>query len=159
MTDPNVTYKLAFAELQAKLGRVPTASECLGLHDAYKKAFASAAGPGESGFSREPAPQAGAIGAEVRARGGQLSPEERAYNAWASQGQPEPLSGPTINAEAPERRSAPEPPANKPEPPERPVTGTRGPSGGIVAVCRGCGQDFERPARKGRPPVKCEECR
>ena len=79
MTDPNVTYKTGFAELREKLGRVPTANECLPLHDAYKRGFAglaaeiqkadreyegkvfgkvSAAGPGAPGFSREPAPQA-----------------------------------------------------------------------------------------------------
>ena len=145
VADPNVTYKLAFADLTRKLGRVPNANECLPLHESYKRAFsdiASAAGPREQGFSREPAPQARAVDTQTRAR-------------EAS----EPLSGPTINAEEAERRSAPEPPANKPRPSDGLIEGDRGPGGGLMCKCQACGRLWERPRSKGRPAYRCEGCR
>ena len=29
----------------------------------------------------------------------------------------------------------------------------------VPGVCRVCGEEFTPPKRRGRPPVKCEECR
>ena len=155
MDDPNVTYKLAFADLTRELGRLPTATECLPLHEEYKKAYeeekcantarekelsvtttqrenavASAAGPREEGFSRKPAPQA------------------RSIDAHASEAADLPLSGPDKPAEEAEVRSAlPSPRVNP------------GGSGDRLVTCRTCGREFERPATRGRPPVRCEECR
>lgn len=28
-----------------------------------------------------------------------------------------------------------------------------------MAICRTCAQPFERPRRRGRPPVECPECK
>ena len=152
VTDPNVTYKTGFAELVLKLGRLPTANEILPLNIAYAKSWgpaeetvlapASAAGRREEGFSREPAPQARAVDTQTRAR-------------EAS----EPLSGPTINAEPPECRSAPEPPSAPPRNYDGLIEGDRGPGGGLMCKCQACGQLWERPRSKGRPAYRCEECR
>ena len=37
--------------------------------------------------------------------------------------------------------------------------GERGPGGGVVAQCVACGVLWERPKQRGRPSLKCEECR
>ena len=149
MTDPNVTYKTGFAELVLKLGRTPTMkdAELLALHETYKKSWGpaeetvlapvSAAGPGDMGFSREPAPQARTGGEDARAREGQAD---------------EPLSGPGAPEIIPEPVSAPEPVREYPRAAEPVMTVASAP-------CRACGREFEREARRGRPPVKCEECR
>lgn len=39
------------------------------------------------------------------------------------------------------------------------TVGERGPSGGIIARCEGCGGLWERPKQRGRPARRCEECR
>lgn len=39
-----------------------------------------------------------------------------------------------------------------------PVRGSRGPSGGIYAVCAGCRRVWERPRKKGRPGKICGDC-
>ena len=168
VTDPNVTYKTGFAELVLKLGRLPTANEILPLNIAYAKSWGpaeetlsapdSAAGP-QSGFSREPAPQArtGGEGARTRETVPDLMAALEASLATikAERG----LSGPTINAEPPERRSAPEPPANNPGPPDGLIEGDRGPGGGLMCKCQVCGLLWERPRSKGRPAYRCETCR
>ena len=155
MTDPNVVYKEGFATLTRELGRVPTANECLGLHDAYKASYseardirqaaeranARAAGPGDMSPSREPAPQARTLDSVARESAG------------------EPLSGPRIKATGEQAESVPPPTSVNPEPSERPIAARRGPGGGRLATCRRCGSEFERPARKGRPPVECGQCR
>ena len=151
MADPNLTYKTGFAELVLKLGRTPTMkdAELLALHETYKKSWGpaeetvlpptnvSAAGPSAAGFSREPAPQARTYDSDARAREGQAD---------------EPLSGPGAPEIIPEPVSEP----------ERPVVNS-GASEPVMTVasapCRACGREFERVARRGRPPVKCEECR
>lgn len=33
------------------------------------------------------------------------------------------------------------------------------PKSRYMKQCKGCGQMFERPRQRGRPPLKCEECR
>lgn len=207
MTDPNITYKTGFAELVVKLGRTPTANECLGLHDAYKRAFEgerndrgsepannrgngndnggssdsgarrttrsggpvdqsrefgrdnlaaensgaviSAAGPSAAGFSREPAPQARSIDARegwqpVEGVPGVSYRDETV--TW------EPLSGPGAPEIIPEAVSEPEPPAGI-------ICASEPVLVVASAPCRACGREFERVARRGRPPVKCEECR
>lgn len=37
--------------------------------------------------------------------------------------------------------------------------GSRGPGGGIIARCEGCGGLWERPKQRGRPARRCEGCR
>lgn len=157
MPDPNAVYKEAFRELQARLGRLPTAAEILPLNIAYAKSWApaeetvlpnhAAAGrPVPAGFSRQPAPQAGAIGADTRTREG---------GAVAG----EPLSGPGIIPEPEQAESEPERPSVNCGLPDGLILGRRGPAGGIVATCVTCSAPFERPNAKGRPPVRCEGCR
>jgi hypothetical protein len=127
--DPNGVYKARFAELQEQLGRVPSATELLPVHEEYKRAWA----PAEETvlpLTREPS----------------VLPVL-------------PLSGPRLIPEPVERRSTPEPLANKPEPLQRLREGSRGPSGGLVLRCHKCGQLWERPRSKGRPSFKCEGCR
>ena len=154
MDDPNAIYKTGFAELVVKLGRTPTMkdAELLGLHEEYKKSWepatetvlapVSAAGPSAAGFSREPAPQARTGGEDARTREGQ-----EATGAPNKPAEPEEAVTAPLPSPAPSRVS------------EQATVGTRGPGGGIVAACRKCGQAFERPTRKGRPPVECGICR
>ena len=136
MTDPNAIYKTGFAELVVKLGRTPTMkdAELLGLHEAYKKSW-------------EPAAETVLPPARVKA----LSPRptEPTRQAWADRG----ATG------APDKPAEPEEPVSEPEPP----VVNSGASEPVLVVasapCRACGREFERVARRGRPPVKCEECR
>lgn len=125
----------------------PTTRDCERM---YPKV--SAAGPGDTGFSRKPAPQAGAIGADTRTREGVpdlMAALERSLGM-------EPPSGPGINANGAGAASEPEPPSSNCGPAEGPQ---RGPGGGLLATCEECGRLWERPARRGRPAVRCEECR
>ena len=156
MADPNIVYKSGFQALADRLNRLPrvTDPEWLELGNNYSAEYsreremrlgeearasrARAAGPGESGFSREPAPQARTGGAEARARGLE-----------------EGLSGPRINAEPGEAESVLSPPSAAP----RDLQGARGPTGGLICRCQACGLLWERPKGRGRPAFKCEECR
>lgn len=172
MTDPNVTYKLAFAELSRELGRTPTSNELLGLHDAYKRAWgpaeeSTAAGrPEPTGFSRKPAPQARTEG-EIDAREkvpdlmaaleASLAPFKLAREGREQAG--EPLSAPRIIPEGPGAASEPDASRVNPGAAEGLREGDRGPGDGLVAKCVKCGRLWERPARKGRPAIWCEECR
>lgn len=154
--DPNTTYKTGFAELTRELGRVPTANECLGLHDAYKRAWSPAeetilapktreGGPCRDSKSVEGA-CTGRIGREC------IGP---CVIGWYDK----PLSGPGTIATPPPAVSEPEPVANKSEPSEGRRVAGRGPGGGVMATCSSCGQEWERPRVKGRPASKCEGCR
>lgn len=146
MFDPNATYKLAFEELREKLGRVPTANECLGIHDAYKRAWAPAeetvVAPTREAHHHSWQPTAGAY------ENGAPAAETCACGEMR-------LGGPRINAEPVTAESSPEPGNAPPTLSE----GARGPGGGIVGKCAKCKGLFERPKSKGRPPAKCEGCR
>lgn len=167
MTDPNATYKAAFRELEASLGRNPTTTEMLPAHEEYKRSWApaeesTAAGrPVPAGFSRQPAPQAGAIGEIVRASNTALAlmksgvPERDARRLAPDQ----PLSATDKSEGCRTAVSEPGGASVNPEAAGGLIVGRRGPAGGILAACVTCGQAFERPARKGRPPVRCEGCR
>ena len=72
------------------------------------------------------------------------------------------VTNPPRGIEAPERESSPEPLP----PPSWPAEslsglnpGERGPRGGVVARCEGCGGLWERPKQRGRPSLNCPRCR
>lgn len=137
MTDPNVTYKLAFAKLVETLGRTPTATECLGIHEEYKGSYSRAR---DARIANER--QDARVGGGESARLGGVFAQREATP------EPEPLSGPGAINERGEAVSEPEPPSVNCRP-----------SGSLLVTCRRCGQDFTRPATRGRPPVRCESCR
>jgi hypothetical protein len=157
MDDPNVVYKARFRELTELLGRAPVSSDAgwLAMHEEYKNgwmpaeetvlaprvddAIASAAGPVEMGFSREPAPQARVYESEERARG-----------------EGEPLSGPDKGSKAVPTVSVPSWCSGALRIAEGP---TRGAGGGVLAVCERCGREWERERRRGRPAARCLSCR
>jgi hypothetical protein len=155
MDDPNVIYKARFRELTELLGRTPLTTDkgWLEITEEYKAAWttinadrvkaeadiARAAGPVDNGFSREPAPQARSYTREEEVEAPSL-----------------PLSGPGINGNGVGAVSEPGKAEIKPEAAEGPA---RGPNGGVLAVCEACGAEWERPARRGRPALKCEGCR
>ncbi len=152
MTDPNVTYKLAFAELRETLGRVPTANELIPLHDEYKASYSEArdirvaeeranAAASRPEFSREPAPQA------------------RTEARESGHGASESLSGPGIIPTREEAESVLTPYPACPALSQGLQEGARGPGGGLVAMCVKCGRLWERPVRTGRPAIWCETCR
>ncbi len=138
MADPNTVYKLAFAELEARLGGVPGIRdpEWLVISNNYSASFAEA---------RETR-----LGEEARARADRLH---------EVQPRREPLSRTRLIAEPEAAVSEPEPSPVNPGPAETAIVPSRGPNGGLLARCVKCGRVWERPARKGRPAVKCEECR
>lgn len=168
MDDPNVVFKRAFAELREELGRIPTANELLGLHDAYKRAWgpaeetvlapAAAGRPAPGGFSRQPAPQAGAIDARASQVAAEVARADRIREGLGLHWE-EPLSAPRIIPTREEAVSAPKRPENKPGAAERLIEGDRGPSGGLMCKCQACGRLWERERRRGRPAFMCEECR
>lgn len=151
MTDPNIAYKEGWQRLKSELGRNPTIHDAgwLSLCEEYKRGWcpaeetvlppnASAAGPPIM-VSRQQAPQARAIGTEAHAREG-------------SGVAVLPLSGPSVIQNGRGAESSPERVIGAPEP-------LRGPMGGLMAECVGCGKSWERPVRTGRPSYKCGECR
>lgn len=98
----------------------------------------SAAGTQEQGFSRKPAPQAGGIGAVGHAReDGEATGGPGAIQTGAGAG----TAGTRVDS------------------PSRIYQAGRGPGGGVLAVCEGCGEVWEREKRRGRPSLMCEECR
>lgn len=160
--DPNATYKAGFLALTAKLGRVPTTRdpEWLELGNSYSRSYseekdarvveeqkiarATAGRPEQERPSRQPAPQARAMDSEAR--------EELAEAEEAT-------GGPRINAEWEGAESVLSAPVSSPGVSQGLIEGDRGPGGGLVGKCEGCGRLWERPARRGRPSYKCEECR
>lgn len=134
--DPNHIYKTGFAELVLKLGRTPTMkdAELLGLHETYKKSW----GPAEE-----------TVLPPTRVKGLSPRPTEPMRQAWADRGA---TGAPDKPAEPEEAVTAPEPVREYPRASE-PVLVV------ASAPCRACGREFERVARRGRPPVKCGECR
>lgn len=174
MPDPNITYREGYKALTRELGRLPTMRDkgLLALHEAYKKAWApaeetvlppshAAAGrPEPTGFSRQPAPQAQAIGEDARTR----EPVPDLMAALEASLAPfkatrEATGGPRINAEGAEHRSEPAPPENKPGLPDGLIEGDRGPGGGLMCRCQACGQLWERAKARGRPAYTCGGCR
>ncbi len=161
MADPNLVYKLAFAELTARLGRTPgirdpewlvisnnysasyseAREQRIAREKAERTAMVSAAGPGDSCPSRKPAPQARTGGSEARARDGEA------------------LSGPGANENREAAKSVLSDPVASPGIYEGAIVGSRGPGGGLYARCVSCQRVWERPKRTGKPNHKCEECR
>lgn len=157
MSDPNATYKRAFAELTEKLGRVPTPgdSEWLRIGNEYSRSW----GPAEEILVKPKPRVIDSEGPTIL-----LSDGTSRVPAWGPGS--EAVSGSRINPEPPEAESSP--PA--PPPPSRPseraraaspldTYGRRGPNGGVIAECVACGRAWERPARRGRPSFKCGECK
>lgn len=177
MDDPNATYKTAFAELQAKLGRVPTSSdsEWLAIGNEYSRSYEEEKRGRDEPTSNSrrdvrPSPREGVIADGARNghadSGNKALPESINARLGAVAGAREsdespslPLSG--SRAAANISRAGSEPPAGSSSPgiSEPAITGTRGPAGGIMAACVVCGRAWERPARRGRPSAMCEECR
>ena len=147
MDDPNVTYKRAYQELREELGRHPTANELLPLHETYKRAWAPA--------------EETVLAPSTQVRACETVPDLMAAleASLATVKAERALSGPTINAEPPERRSAPEPPSAPPRNYGGLIEGDRGPGGGLMCKCQACGVLWERPRSKGRPAYRCEGCR
>lgn len=139
MADPNIVYKESYRELAASLGRPPTTTELLPLHNEYARAW----GPAEETLV---APKTTTVDLMAKLQASLAPISERLSATDKSPGPAEAVS-------------APAPPANKPGAAEGLVVGRRGPGGGVVAACVGCHVPFERPARRGRPPIRCEGCR
>ncbi len=150
MSNPNATYKQAFADLTIRLGRTPTANDegwrkiaedlrlaWVNLGQAPETVLAptSAAGPQGQGFSRQPAPQASAIDAR------EAGLEALGEPGTAKIGQ--------VASECPEQGNGA----------VSLYEGARGPGGGIVGKCGRCGRLWERAKAKGRPSALCGECR
>lgn len=149
MIDPNARYKAGFAALTEKLGRVPDSrdKEWAELHEEYKRAWAPAVEPqrrrpGLEGSSA-PAATGDALGGEgeVTSRPGIIPTPDR------DQTTPDPSSAaPRINSGAMVASEGETVPA-------------RGPNGGVLAQCAECGQRWERPKQRGRPALRCLQCR
>lgn len=101
-----------------------------------------AAGPQETGFSRELAPQARTEGEGSAREGGQ--------------GDREALSGPGVNQNGVGAGTALGWGNGALRDYQR---AGRGSGGGVLAVCEACGQEWEREKRRGRPNARCEGCR
>lgn len=178
--DPNIAYKRAFAELEAQLGRPPTPRDdgWLRLGNEYSRSWGPAEEtlvkpsqrrrPEQTGFSRQPAPQASAIDRIIdNAREAYMRQAEAhvlgTLDEYARQVESasarEPQSGARIIPTREGAESVPEPPVAAPGVSQSLTVGSRGPSGGIVAECRKCGRAWERENRKGRPAALCGECR
>lgn len=71
----------------------------------------------------------------------------------------QPLSGPGTNPTGGEAESVHVTGGGPGWNSQRATSGRRGPSGGILAQCVVCGQEWERGRVRGRPSVKCERCR
>lgn len=167
VTDPNVTYKLAFAQLRERLGRMPTANELIPLHDAFKASYseardirvaaeranAAAGRPEPTRPSRQPAPQARS--GDTREGWREVAPGVLARDEVGSLA----TGGPRIIPTREEAESAPSPSCAPSRDYHGLIEGDRGPGGGLMGVCTSCGQLWERPARKGRPAYRCEPCR
>jgi hypothetical protein len=140
MTDPNAIYKEKFRELTELLGRTPTTRDSgwMALQEEYKKAWTPA---------------------EETVKAPRVTPVESAREGQSREAVGEPLSGPGIIQTGEAAVSEPGEGDGAPRVCEGLIEGDRGPGGGIMARCVGCGQLWERPARRGRPAIKCEECR
>lgn len=153
MTDPNTVYKQGYWELEAKLGRPPTTTELLPLHTAYSRAWGPAEETLVAPTKWELCPECSFERNPRTGRHRELSPTtrdcERLY----------PLTKPGASVEASEAESPPDAPRVNPRPADGLIVGRRGPGGGSVAACVQCGQAFERPATRGRPPARCVSCR
>ncbi len=111
-------------------------------HRAGTEDLAAAGRPGQESPSRKPAPQAYSYQARESAE------ESR-----------EALSGSRINDPGAGAESVLFAPVSPPGNCDGLQEGDRGPSGGLIGKCEACGRLWERPARRGRPAYKCEECR
>lgn len=152
MTNPNVEYKRAWVALRDKLGREPRASdpEYWELTNRLTRSY-------EAGRWEESA----RAGSSEEARSANLNAEM----APGAGSEPEVNSGASAAAqraqEIARHESGPLPENWTPGPPQRlsPVLGSRGPNGGLYALCEGCGEMWEREKRRGRPVGKCLGCR
>src|SRR5687768_2005139 len=124
--DPNAIYKAKFRELTELLGRVPTTRD------------------------------SGWLQLQDEYKKAWMPAEETVLAPTAREAVTEPLSGPGITQNGVPAVSEPDTAEIKPGAAEAAIEGDRGPSGGIMARCVGCGQLWERPARRGRPAIKCE---
>jgi hypothetical protein len=85
------------------------------------------------------------------------APQARTYDSEArARGEGEPLSGPGINENGAGGASVPKWGSGALRVSEGPM---RGASGGVLAICEGCGVEWERERRRGRPARLCGECR
>lgn len=159
MCDPNAVYKAGFAELTRESGRVPTANECLSLHDAYKASYQEEINARKQ-EERAKVPVQLLSHGETPGDGGSRTADAQAARApGVAAGGAEPLTKPGTPDTREQAQSEPEPPEINPRPPERRYTAGRGPGGGVLAMCARCGQEWERPLKAGRPASRCEPCR
>lgn len=144
--DPNTLYKQSFRALAENLGRVPNTRdrEWLEIHDTYKRAW----GPTASQTRALPETPAG----------GSPVPSTREAEDPPSL----PLSGPRVNENGVGDRTTGEAgngAGSIDEGATVTATGGRGPNGGVMATCVGCGRVWERERKRGRPNLVCGECR
>lgn len=141
MDDPNATYKQAFRALTDKLGRLPTSrdTEWLALQIAYSRAC----GPASEATG---APAVIQTGSGDRTTGG------------AGNGPGTDLQSAMVEP-PPEYDTEGDHPELPPAPWQRGTAAGRGPNGGVLATCEGCGKVWERERRRGRPSAMCGECR